>query len=105
MVVVQLRAGKANPKSSVVKHQTKPDAPFYSDDNRSRIMNVLSDHIYAFDVDAIANRTRLSKSTIMNIARGNTQWPRPHTLFILCGFFSLELELKSTLKAKPKSKN
>lgn len=42
----------------------------------------------------IANATGLSPSTIGAVARMDTIWPRPVTMFTLMDYFGMELEVK-----------
>lgn len=41
----------------------------------------------------IAERTGLSTTTIGNIARGKTKWPRPNTFFALLDEGNLEIKI------------
>jgi transcriptional regulator with XRE-family HTH domain len=41
----------------------------------------------------IANQADVAKTTVANLARGKTQWPRPKTLFGIIKALGLRLEL------------
>lgn len=88
---------------NVIKIETakirKQVASFHQDDrNRAEIMNQLSDHIWNSNLEDVVSATSLTKVTLMKIAYGNTQWPRPKTMFTLLHYFKLRMILVSAKK-------
>jgi hypothetical protein len=62
------------------------------------MMDAVRDALNGEPVGTLATRTALSTSTIYNIRRGKTRWPRDYTLFALT--LDLGIEVTITRRAK-----
>jgi transcriptional regulator with XRE-family HTH domain len=61
--------------------------------NGAQMMDAVRLALDGEPVDTLATRTGLSKSTIYNIRRGKTRWPRDYTLFALTLDLGLEVQI------------
>lgn len=62
--------------------------------DRDALMNVLRQDLYDLDLEVLANKVGVSKSTLYAIRSNRTKWPRHTTLLTLIHVLNYELWLK-----------
>lgn len=62
--------------------------------DRDALMDVLRQDLYNLDLEALANRVGVSKSTLYAIRSNRTKWPRHTTLLTLIHVLNYELWLE-----------
>lgn len=61
--------------------------------DRDAMMNLLRDELYQQDIQMLANRIGVHRTTLGSIRSGRTKWPRYTTLLALIHVFDYELWL------------
>lgn len=62
--------------------------------DREALMGVVQRDLYVWDLEMLANRVGVSKSTLYAIRSGRTKWPRHATLLTLIHVLGYELWLE-----------
>lgn len=62
-------------------------------DDREALMNAIRDELYQRDLELVANRIGVHKSTLFAIRSGRTKWPRHTTMLMLIHVLGFELWL------------